>query len=172
VAVTALVAWASLAACYLGPLPEQYAALAVVDGRPTAVVAVCERPTVTVRIYRHENVDGELHRWSVTVTPRERVRDVEVELLGAPQPGWEITPEARTADPGLSFDVVPLTKIEAGHRYTLDSSEPGPEGTHAHTVSFTTDDLPKIGEGQVLAPKDDEHSKLVSRDSFVKKRCD
>jgi hypothetical protein len=166
-----MVAWTSLGACYLGPLPEQYAALAVVDGRPTAVVAVCERPTVTVQIYRHDNVDDEFHTWSVAVTPGEPVRDIEVELLGAPRPGWEITPKVRTDQPGLGFDAVPLTKIEPGYRYTLDSSESGPEGTRALAVTFTTDDLPKIGAGQVLAPKDRDHSTLVSRDSFVEKRC-
>lgn len=171
-AATGLVAWTSLGACYLGPLPEQYAALAVVDGRPTAVVAVCERPAVTVTIYRHDDVDGEHHMWSVEVTPGEPVREVDVELFGAPRPGWEIRPKARTDDPALSFDLVPLTKIEPGYRYTLDSSESGPEGTRAPAVTFTTDDLPRIGPGQVLAPKDNEHSKLVSRDSFVTKRCD
>ncbi|GAA4257626.1 hypothetical protein GCM10022255_075150 [Dactylosporangium darangshiense] len=168
----------SLGACYLapfGPDPVQYAALAVIDGRPTAVVAVCGRPTVVVDVYLDEDtMDDSLHKWSVTVTLPDQVQDAEVELLGAARPGWEITSneeEVVGTGPG-SFTVVPLTSIEPGHHYNLDSSDGGPEGSSAPTVTFTTDDLPKIGAGQVLATVDFDHSKIVSRESFVKERCD
>lgn len=87
-AVAVLMAWMSLGACYLGPDPMQYAALAVIDGRPTAVVAVCGRPTVSVDVHLNDNaMDDELHLWSVTVTLPNRVQDVEVELLGTVRPG-------------------------------------------------------------------------------------
>jgi len=168
----------SLGACYFAPFgsdPVQYAALAVIDGRPTAVVAVCGRSTVTVDVYLNEDsTDDALHTWSVTVTLPDKVQDAEVELLGAERPGWEITSkEKKVIGTGLSsLTVVPLTSIEPGHRYTLDSSDGGPEGAGAPTVTFTTDDLPKIGAGQVLATVDYDHSKIVSRDSFVKERCD
>jgi hypothetical protein len=36
-------------------------------------------------------MDDGLHLWSVTVTLPNRVRDVEVELLGKVRSGWEIT---------------------------------------------------------------------------------
>ncbi|NJC73965.1 hypothetical protein HC031_30260 [Planosporangium thailandense] len=174
VAVAAVMAWISLGACYLGPDPVQYAALSVIAGRPTAVVAVCERSTVRVELYLNDHSrDGELHLWSVTVTPPNRVQDVEVELLGTARPGWEITSNEEKiigASPG-SFKVVPLTSIETGHHYTLDSSTGGPEGASAPAVTFTTDDLPRIGAGQVLAPIDHKRSKVVSRSSFVKERC-
>lgn len=170
----ALTAGTTLSACYLGPDPVQYAALAMIDGRPTAVVAACGRPTVNVDIYLNDGTtDSDLHEWSVTVTLPDQVRDVEVELLGTPRPGWVITTtQEEVVGTGLSsFKVIPLTSIDPGHHYTLDSSKGGPEGASAPAVKFTTDDLPNIGPGQVLAPIDHKHSKVVSRDSFVKERC-
>lgn len=174
VAAAAVMAWISLGACYLGPDPMQYAALAMIAGRPTAVIVVCERSTVSVDLFLNDDtVDGALHRWSVTVTLPGRVQDVEVELLGTVRPGWEITSsEEEVIGTGLdSFKVEPLTSIDPGHHYTLDSSASGPEGARAPAVTFTTDDLPKIGAGQVLAPIDHKRSKVVSRDSFVNERC-
>lgn len=173
-AVAVFMAWMSLGACYLGPLPVQYAALAVLDDRPTAVVAICGRSTVSVDVYLNDNtMDDELHLWSVTLTLPNRVQDVEVELLGKAQPGWEITSneEKVIGTSPYSFKVIPLTSIEPGHHYALDSSDSGPEGSHAPTVTFTTDDLPKIGAGQVLAAIDRKRSKVVSRDTFVNERC-
>jgi hypothetical protein len=173
--VGALTAVLSVHACYLGPDPVQYAALAVVDGRPTAVVAVCGRPTVKVEVYRNDDDrQADLYEWSVTVTLPTPVRDVDVELLGAPRPGWEITPkQTESASPsgGLSFSVVPLTAFEPGHHYTLTSATYGPEGSSASMVTFTTDDLSRIGPGQVLSAVDHRHSKVISRDSFIKQRC-
>jgi hypothetical protein len=175
VAVVLLMAWTSLSACYLGPDPVQYAALAVVDGRPTAVVAVCGRSTVGVVVYRNDDtMDDGLHEWSVTVTPPDPVQDVDVELFGAARPGWEITSDEERTIQGATGGVriVPLTSIEPGHRYTLDSSESGPEGASAPAVTFTTADLAKIGAGQVLAPVDHKSSEVMSRDDFISERCD
>ncbi|MGI5242075.1 hypothetical protein [Dactylosporangium sp. CA-139066] len=177
VAVAVLMAMISTGACYLapfGPDPVQYAALAVIDGRPTAVVAACGRSTVDVKVYLGGNtMDDDFHVWSVTVTLPDQTQDVEVELLGAERPGWKITSsqeEVVGASP-YSFKVVPLTSIEPGHHYTLDSSDGGPEGSSAPAVSFTTEDLTKIGPGQVLSAVDYDRSKVVSRDSFVNDRC-
>ena len=64
-----------------------------------------------------------------------------------------------------------LTSFEPGHHYTLNASEGGPEGTDAPTVTFTTDDFARIGQGQVLTPIDYKKSDVVSRDSFVKEAC-
>jgi hypothetical protein len=174
-AVLVLLAWVSLGACYLGPDPVQYAALAVIDGRPTAVVAACGRSTVSVEVYMDDNdpMAQEMRLWSVTATLLGPVRDVNVELLGAARPGWEITTEKYTtvgSSPG-TFRVVPLTSIEAGHRYVLNSSKGGPEGASAPSVKFTTKDLPTIGPGRVMVPVDHEHSKIVSQESFTKDRC-
>jgi hypothetical protein len=126
-------------------------------------------------MYLNDNtVDHEFHPWDVTVTLPKPVREVEVELLGAARPGWEITSKEQTlgSSPGSILRVVPLTSIEPGHHYTLDSSKGGPEGSSAPAVTFTTDDLLKIGPGQVMAPIDHKRSKVVSRDSFIEKRCD
>ena len=175
VAAAVLMASMPLGACYLGPDPVQYAALAVTDGRPTAVVAVCGRSTVDVNVFLNDKktTTDELHLWSVTVTVPNRVQDVEVELLGTARPGWEITSKEEVIRTGPGgFTVIPLTSFEPGHRYTLDSSAAGPEGSSAPAVAFTTDDLPKIGAGQVLAAVDHERSEVVSRDSFVNERCD
>ena len=163
-----------LSACYMGPVPVQYAALAVVNGRPTAVVAACGRSTVSVEVYLNDDSAGDdLYSWAVTVTLPHRVREVEVELLGKPRLGWTIAPN-RTQTVGtspFSYKAVPLTSIEAGHRYTIDSSTEGPEGSTAPKVTFTTADLSRIGIGQVLAPADRKRSEVVSRDQFVKARC-
>jgi hypothetical protein len=51
VAVAVSIIWVSLSACYIGPPPVQYAALAVIDGQPTAVVAACGRPTIDLDLY-------------------------------------------------------------------------------------------------------------------------
>src|SRR5215467_11865684 len=154
-AATAL-ATTLLGGCYLGPLPVQYAALAVIDGRPTAVVAVCGRPTVHVDVYLDDNnTDPDLHEWSVTVTLPNTVQDVEVELLGSARPGWEITSKPHTiGSPPGGFKVTPLTSIDPGHHYKLDSSSEGPEGSMAPPVMFTTDDLSRIGAGEVLTAID------------------
>lgn len=168
-----LAAW-SLGGCYIGPDPIQYAALAMVDGRPTAVVAACGRPAVDVNVYLNEkgDVDDVLFEWSVTVTLPEPVPYVEVELLGEPRPNWQITSEARTVGEGeSSFRLEPLASIEPGRHYTLDSSDGGPEGSSAPAVTFTTDDFTRIEANQVLVPTGHKHSKLISRDSFVSARC-
>jgi hypothetical protein len=117
-------------------------------------------------------MDDVLNLWSVRVTLPDSVQEVEIELLGAPRPGWEITSEAKVVGSGPgSFEVVPLTSIDPGHHYKLDSSALGPEGSRAPTVAFTTDDLEKIGAGQVLSAISDKDFELISRDSFIQDRC-
>jgi hypothetical protein len=168
-----LMSWMLLGACYLGPDPVQYASLAVIHDRPTAVVAACGRSTTSVRLFLDDRVVGDEYRsWLVTVTPPKPVREFEVELLGAARPGWTISlrQPPSSSSPG-SFRVGQLTAIEPGHHYSLDASITAPEGSSAPTVTFTTDDLPKIGPDQVLAPIGNRQSKVVSRDSFIKERC-
>jgi hypothetical protein len=167
VGVAVLIAWVSLGACYLGPDPIQYAALAMIDGHPTAVIASCTKATVHVTVFQNDgSTSADFHPWSVTVTLPKPARELEVELLGAPRPGWEIT----TMQSGGAV-VVPLTSFDPGHHYTLDSSEGGPEGASAPAVRFSTDDLPTIGVDQVLAPIDHRKSEVVSREAFVRKQC-
>jgi len=137
-------------------------------------VAACGRPAVDVEVYLNENGDADdvLFEWSVTVTLAESVPYTEVELLGAPRPNWHITSQARTIGEGeSSFRLEPLASIEPGRHYTLDSSDGGPEGSSAPAVTFTTDDFTRIEAGQVLVPTDHKHSKVISRESFVKTRC-
>jgi hypothetical protein len=154
----ALTACASLSACYMGPDPVQYGALAVIDGKATAVVALCGRSTSHLSVYQDDNntAEHELRDWSVTLTVTQPVQDVEVELLSADAPGVQ----SRS-----------LKSLEAGHHYKLNASRGGPEGTDAPTISFTTDDLGRIGPGQVLAPTDYKKSAVVARDTFVKEAC-
>jgi hypothetical protein len=160
----ALMACASLSACYMGPDPVQYGALAVVDGKATAVVALCGRSTSGLIVYQNDNnpADHEFRYWEVSVTVPPPAHDVEVELLGAARAGWQQI----TGGPGVA-----LRSFEPGHHYTLDASAGGPEGTSAPMVSFTTGDLARIGKGQVLAPIDYKKSDVVSRESFVKDAC-
>ncbi|GAA2328893.1 hypothetical protein GCM10010170_005970 [Dactylosporangium salmoneum] len=173
--IVAVLGLSGLSGCYLGPDPIQFAALAVVDGKPTAFVAVCGRSTVDVEVYRNDKDDytNTLLTWSVTVAPPDRARSVDVELLGAVRPGWRLTTVRHTVDEGQpgSFEVIPLTAFEPGHRYALDSSDPGPEGSSAPTVLFTVDDLTKVPDGQVLVPEDHDHSKLMTREAFARDRC-
>jgi hypothetical protein len=118
-------------------------------------------------------MDDELHRWSVTVTLPEPVQEIEVELFGAARPGWTITTEKEEvigSGPG-SFKAIPLRSFEAGHQYRLTSGDDGPEGSSAPMVTFTTDDLSKLGEGGALAAVDGSLAKMVSRESFIHQRC-
>jgi hypothetical protein len=173
-AVVALMSCLSLGACYLGPDPVQNAALAVVAGRPTAVVAVCGQSIVTVRLYLHDTtMDGTYPTWDVLIRLPKPVREIEVELLGAPRPGWQIltaTQPTTAPSPG-AFRIVPLTKIEPGRHYTLDSSKGGGERGSAAMVTFTTGDLSTIGPGQVLTAVKNKQATLVARDTFINDRC-
>jgi hypothetical protein len=99
-------------------------------------------------------------------------QDIDVELLGTGRPGWQITSREDASSPGATgLRRLELTSFEPGHHYTLNASKGGPEGTGAPTVSFTTDDLTRIGPGQVLAPIDYKKSEVVSRESFVRDAC-
>lgn len=163
--VAVLVGCTWLGGCYMGPDPVQYGALAVIDGKATAVVALCGRSTTHLSVYQDDN-DPVYRSWSVAVTVSAPVPDVEVELLGAERPGWQITSSRVTgAQRG------PLTSFEPGTHYVLNASRGGPEGTSAPTVSFTTDDLARIGDGQVLAPIDYKKTDVVSREAFVQEAC-
>jgi hypothetical protein len=174
VAAALLVAWASVGACGGNPPLRQHAALAVVDGHPTAVVAACGRSTVDVAVYRDDNtMEDELHEWSVTVTLPNPVQDVDVELFGAARPGWEIFTDKEKvigSGPG-SFTVIPLTSLEPGHHYRLTARDYGPEGSFAAEVTFTVDDLRKIGDGQVMMVGDQKSLEIVSRESFIHESC-
>jgi hypothetical protein len=154
----------SLTACYFGPWPSpvQYAALEMVDGKPTAVVVTCGLPGVIVRLYA---VDGDVFEtWQVAVAVPDAAPLVEVELLGQPRPGWVITERSSPLGTGTDATTVAhLTSFVSGEEYTVDSSEGGPEGATAPAPAFTTDDLTGIGDGQVLQA----HKKLTSRDDFV-----
>jgi hypothetical protein len=172
--IVALMACGSLSACYMGPDPVQYAALGVADGKASAVVALCGRPSADVSVYRNDDDpdDNVLHDWSVTVTVPGSAQDVDVELLGAARPGWEITSREDSPAAGVTgLQIRVLRSFEAGHRYRLNSSDGGPEGTDAPTVTFSTDDLARIGEGQVLAATDYKELDVVSRESFVRVAC-
>ena len=164
----------SVSSCYMGPDPVQYGALAVVDGKATAVVALCGRTSSDLTVYRDGNnpADHDFDYWEVTVVVPAPAQDLDVELLGAARPGWRVTSRTETSSPGATgLRRRSLTSFEPGQHYTLNASKGGPEGTSAPTVSFTTDDLARIGEGQVLAPIDYKKAELVSRESFVKDAC-
>ena len=172
--VVLLAACASLSACYMGPDPVQYGALAMIDGTPTAVVALCGRTATRLSVYRNDNdpADHEFRSWEVGVTLPAPAQDTDVELLGAARPGWDITARDDSASPattGTRFRA--LTSFEPGHHYTLNASKGGPEGTDAPTVTFTTEDLTRIGKGQVLAPIDYKKYEIIPRETFVRDAC-
>jgi hypothetical protein len=102
----------------------------------------------------------------------EPTQEVDVELLGADRPGWEITSREDSGASGVTGTPVRvLRSFEPGHRYRLNSSDGGPEGTDAPTVTFSTDDLARIGEGKVLAATDYDELDVVSRAWFVREAC-
>jgi hypothetical protein len=172
--IVGLMASGSLSACYMGPDPVQYAALGVVDGKATAVVALCGRAKADVGVLQNDGnpASTELRLWDVTVTVPESAQEVDVELLGADRPGWEITSREDSGAAGvIGVPIRVLRSFEAGHRYRLNSSDGGPEGTDAPTVTFTTDDLARIGEGKVLAATDYDEQDVVSRSWFVREAC-
>jgi len=158
VAVAVLISCVALGACYMGPLPVQHAALAIVDGKPAAIVAVCEESSVDVVLALTDGTPhGEFQRWSATVPVPAGADHVEVPLLG---PAGEDT-----------VVVTPLTALEPGRFYALDSPNYGPEGTKAPSVTFTAADLPAIGSGQVLVANDPDSTKVIPLDSLIDKRC-
>ncbi|MET8153032.1 hypothetical protein ACIBSW_30830 [Actinoplanes sp. NPDC049668] len=166
-AAAVLISWSALGGCYLGPDPVQIAALAVIDGRPTAVLAACGKTSVGVELSLDDAVEGQITRWSVTVDVPEGAERVDVELFGKARPGWDVT----TENTGGILSVVPLTAIEPGRSYLLDSANYGPEGSVAPRLAFTAADLPRIGPGQVLATAGRERSEIMSLDTFVDERC-
>jgi hypothetical protein len=154
-----------LAGCY-GPPPVQYAALESVGGHPTAVVAACGKTSVTVRVYRYDATGpglADLELWSNTVPVPAGAGYVEVPLLAGP---GDAGPPRVVGQSESAFRVVPLTSFAAGHRYVLDSSEPGPEGSSAPQATFTLDDVATLAPGQVLT----DHGRQA-RDDFVTQRC-
>lgn len=164
----------SVSACYMGPDPVQYGALAVVDGKATAVIALCGRSSTSLTVYQDDNnpADHDFIYWSAEVVVPAPAKDLDVELLGPARPGWQITSRGDGSSPGTTGSRrLSLTSFEPGHHYVLNASKGGPEGTDAPTVSFTTDDLARIGEGQVLAPIDYKKTDVVSRASFVTEAC-
>jgi hypothetical protein len=169
----AVLACASLSACYLGPDPVQYGALAVVDGKATAVVALCGRSTTYLTVYQDDNnpADNVSRSWTVDVSVPAPAHDVEVELLGEDRPGWQIMSHDDASPGATATWRQELKSFEPGHHYTLNASKGGPEGASAPMVSFTTDDLARIGKGQVLAPTGDKKSDVVPRESFVEEAC-
>ena len=103
--IVALTACGSLSACYMGPDPVQYAALGVVDGKATAVVALCGRSSADLSVDQDDDdpADTVSRDWSLTVYLAGPAQDVDVELLGVARRGWEITspaPEDSPPPPG------------------------------------------------------------------------
>jgi hypothetical protein len=169
--------YGSLTACYMGPDPVQYGGVAMVDGKATAVIAGCGRSTLKVDVDQTDGDDGSdliiAKNWSVTVTLPGPVEDLEIELFGKARRGWEITTYKGTrpalGDAQIRYEE--LTAFEPGHPYELNSSEGGPEGTEAPAVAFTTDDLARIGPGEVLMATDYDEWKIVPRTTFVTRTC-
>jgi hypothetical protein len=165
----------TLAACSAGtPGPVQFAALAVVDGKPTAVVITCGKPQIMVSLRTAVGADGSMSLWSVVVSVPDRVPSIDVELLGEPRRGWEVVPVPTSqGTDGRHPEVTPLTSIDDGRDYVLDASRPATEFQDAPLVTFTTDDLARIGSDQLLAATDHERMEVTSRESFLERtRCD
>ncbi|MEU8115728.1 hypothetical protein [Micromonospora sp. NPDC048947] len=155
-----------LTAC--SPAEQPIVALAVQDGRPVGVLLTCYDRDANIRVFEngHQDDPGKrsLIRWSIGGPPASEV--VEVTLLGQPPEGWEV---ADTVDsPGTEVDVELLTEFRAGVTYTLDGSS----RREALSVDFTLADLPRIGPDQVLVPRGSNSTKVVSRETFLRKARD
>lgn len=133
----------SLAGCT--PAREPILGLAVRDGRPVAVLVPCsERSTVSVYASDGPSADPDVS-WTARSTASTAV--TELVLLEAPPPGWEGGASAATLRPGV--------------RYDLDGSSE----VRAQVVSFTTADLERIAENQVLT-RDGDDTRVVARSDF------
>jgi hypothetical protein len=171
-------AGSALAGCSaVTPDPVQFAALAIADGSPTAVVITCGQAQVEVSVRTPVDANGATSLWSVVVTVPDGASTIDVELLGEPRPGWEIVPVPASAPTrgtgGGRPEVTRLTSIDDGQEYVLDAARPATQFQDAPLVTFTTDDFAKIGSNEVLAATDYGKVEVISRDSFVERtRCD
>ncbi|MEU7976012.1 hypothetical protein AB0B48_28645 [Micromonospora sp. NPDC049089] len=161
-----------LTAC--SPAEQPIVALAVQDGRPVGVLVTCYDRDANIRVFEngHEGEPGKrsLIRWSIGGPPASEV--VEVTLLGQPPEGWEVDEpvDVPGSEPGAEVDVELLTELRPGVTYTLD----GASRPEALSVDFTLADLPRIGPDQVLAPDGHNSTKVIPRETFLRKareRC-
>ncbi|MEU5675138.1 hypothetical protein ABZ749_33460 [Micromonospora sp. NPDC047753] len=155
-----------LTAC--SPAEEPIVALAVQDGQPIGVLVTCDDSDANIRVFEndHQGEPGErtLIRWSIGGPPASEV--VEVALLGQPPEGWEVADAVDSPDSDV--DVELLTEFRAGVTYTLDGSS----RRDARSVDFTLADLPRIGPDQVLVSHGSRSTKVVSRETFLRKARD
>ncbi|WP_330440965.1 hypothetical protein OHB44_14195 [Micromonospora sp. NBC_00821] len=154
------------------PPDEPIVALAVQDGRPVGVLVTCEDRVARLAVFEnnHQGEPGKrtLIRWSIDGPPASEI--VEVALLGQPPEGWEVAGVVGTpaAEAGIDPDVEPLTEFLPGVTYTVSGSS----RRDAIPVDFTLADLPRIGPDQVLAPRGQDSTTVVSRETFLRKARD
>ncbi|MBQ0989249.1 hypothetical protein PSH03_001469 [Micromonospora sp. PSH03] len=159
-----------LTAC--SPVDEPIVALAVQDGQPVGVLVTCEDRDARLAVFEndHQGDPGKrtLIRWSINGPPASEI--VEVTLLGQPPEGWEVADAVDTpaAEADIDPDVEPLTEFRPGVTYTVTGSS----RRNAISVDFTLADLPRIGPDQVLAPRGHDSTRVVSRETFLRKARD
>ncbi|MFD6680258.1 hypothetical protein [Micromonospora parva] len=154
------------------PAHEPLVALAVQDGRPVGVLVTCDDDFAQLDVFENDHPDDAsarpFIRWKVTGRPTTEV--VEVALLGQPPQGWEVADpvDLPAAEAGMDVDVEPLTELRPEVTYSVS----GTSRRDAISVDFTLADLPRIGPDQVLAPHGRDSTKVVSRDTFLRKARD
>ncbi|CCH17975.1 hypothetical protein GCM10009848_36220 [Micromonospora lupini] len=150
------------------PPDEPLVALAVHDGQPIGVLVTCGESSARLDVYEihpGDVTERPLVMWAVSGRPTSET--VEVALLGQPPDGWKIDDATDFFAAGLGrvVDVEPLTELRPGVTYSIKGS-----GRHdAISVDFTLADLPRIGSDQVLAPRGQDSTKIVSRKTFLRR---
>jgi hypothetical protein len=149
-ALIVLTALPGLAACT--PAARPLVAVRAVDGRPTALLAVCDDFRIdAVRIYPNSREAS-----ASPATGQRRLERVgssvpeSLDLFGPAPAGW-------------SAAVTELSAMEPGQTYTLAASD---QGVQAQAVPlFTLADLTALGPDEVLVRGDHlDHKKTTEKD--------
>jgi hypothetical protein len=161
-AAIALLAASTLTAC--SPPPKPIIALGIRDGKPIAVLVICDKSYSRISVFENEDrpqptatpAIRQHIRWAIGGEPTTDI--VEAELLGTAPAGWTVSEPSvgiATPTPG-AFETVELTQLQPGTRYGLGGSS----DHQAYTITFTTADFDRIKPGHVLGWRDGDQEQM------------
>jgi hypothetical protein len=152
-----LAALAGLAGC--SPADKPVAALRLVDGEPTLLIAECDDAEInTVSVYTSADGASVDEAWGARTDYLSPVEASEIRLLQTP-PGWSLTDST-------------LTEFAPGSEYTVAAYG---SSSDAFPIDFTMDQLAALGPDAVLVGESPSETKTRSEADFrdnAKDACD